>query len=76
MNDVYIKATDLNTWIIKHLPKNKDLYTIDDLICAIEDMDGEIENLQSEIEIIKEDIRENYKPISDYEKYGVSERDF
>lgn len=54
MGDVYIKAQDLNNWIIKHLPDNKDLYSIDDLIGAIEDMDGEIESLNEKIEELKE----------------------
>lgn len=54
MNDVYIKATDLNRWIVKHLPSNQDIYSINDLIGAIEDLDGEIENLNEEIMRLKE----------------------
>lgn len=54
MNDVYIKAEDLNKWIVRHLPGNKDIYSIDDLISAIEDMDGTIDNLQDEITRLKE----------------------
>ena len=48
MKDVYIKASDLNNWILAHLP-NKDLISIDDLIGAIEDMDGEIEKLKEQL---------------------------
>lgn len=54
MSDVYIKAEDLNRWIVKHLPRNKDLYSIDDLIGAIEDMDGEIDTLKEKIEELEE----------------------
>ena len=50
MNEVYILAEDLNKWIINHLPQNRDLYTISDLIAAIEDMDSEIEDLERKIE--------------------------
>lgn len=54
MNDIYIKAEDLNRWIIRHLPANQDLYTISDLINAIEDMDSDIEKLDEEIVRLKE----------------------
>lgn len=50
MSEIYIKKEDLNRWVVKHLPKNKDLYTIDDLIGAIEDMDDEIEDLKDQLE--------------------------
>lgn len=50
MTDVYIRAEDLNRWIVRHLPQNKDLYTIDDLIGAIEDLDSEIEELKERLE--------------------------
>ena len=50
MTDVYIRAEDLNRWIVRRLPQNKDLYTINDLIGAIEDMDGEIEELKEKLE--------------------------
>lgn len=48
--EVYIKAEDLNRWIVKHLPPNKDLYSVDDLIAAIEELDGEIDDLKEKIE--------------------------
>lgn len=50
MDNVYIKAEDLNRWIVRHLPKNQDLYSIDDLIGAIEDMDSEIEELKEKLQ--------------------------
>ncbi len=53
MENVFIKAEDLNSWITKHLP-NKDLISIDDLIGAIEDMDGEIDLLNEKIEKLEE----------------------
>ena len=54
MEGVYIKAEDLNKWIVRHLPGNKDFYSIEDLLGAIEDMDGTIENLQEELTRLKE----------------------
>lgn len=52
----------------------------DTLIDIISDLCDEIELINEELEEEKnkyeEDIRENYKPISPYEFYGVSEHDF
>ena len=76
MNEVYIKRDSLNKWIVKHLPTNQDLYTIDDLINAIEEMDSEIENLKDKIEDLEQDIEDNYKPISKGEMYDVGDDDF
>lgn len=58
MNDVYIKAEDLNRWIIRYLPSNRDLYSIDELIGAIEDLDGEMEEKDKQIDDLKEQIHE------------------
>lgn len=66
MNDVYIKAEDLNRWIIRHLPQNKDLYSINDLIGAIEDMDGELNDKDREIEELKEGIHELQESLKFY----------
>ena len=41
-----------------------------------EDLFGEIDSLEEKIEDMEENIRDNYRPISPYEMYGVSERDF
>jgi len=62
MNDIYIRAIDVNKWISKYF-KNKDLISIDDLISCIEDLDSEIESLKIEIKELKEPDEQ------DYEKY-------
>ena len=61
MDEVYIRAEDLNRWIIRHLPQRQDLYTINELIGAIEDMDGEIEDLKEKLEEKQETIDELIK---------------
>ena len=72
MNDVYIKASDLNNWVLDYLP-NKDLISIDDLVGVIEDLVCEIEDLEYKVKDLENDISENYKPISKKEFYGVSD---
>ena len=75
MNDVYIKATDLNKWITKHFPK-QDLISINELIGCIEELTCEVEHLQEELEDLKQNIEDNYRPIPESEKYGISDSDF
>lgn len=69
MNDVYIRAEDLNRWIVRNLPHNRDLYSIDDLIGAIEDLDNEVERLKNIIDEMEQNIEDNYKPITKEEMY-------
>lgn len=64
MDNVYIRAEDLNKWIVRNLPDNQDLYSIDDLIGAIENMDEEIERLREQVDDLEQDIQDNYRPIS------------
>lgn len=47
MNEVYIKKTDLNSWISKYFP-NKDLISFDDMIAVIEDLDSELEKMRED----------------------------
>ena len=41
-----------------------------------EDMFCEINDLEEKIEDMEDNIRDNYRPISPYEMYGVNEKDF
>lgn len=54
MDSVYINGCDLNDWILEHLPSNRDWFSIDDLIGAIEDMDGEINSLKEKYQELEE----------------------
>lgn len=64
MDNVYVRAEDLTKWIRRNLPDNKYLYSIDDLIGAIENMDEEIERLREQVDDLEQDIENNYRPIS------------
>jgi septation ring formation regulator EzrA len=50
-----------------------DEYAIESMF---EDLFCEIDSLEEKIEDMEDNIRDNYRPISPYEMYGVSERDF
>lgn len=48
----------------------------ENLIDIIEDLILEVNRLEEEIEDIEEDIRDNYKRISNDEQVGISSKDF
>lgn len=48
----------------------------EDLLSIIDDLIYEVDRLEEQIEDIKEDIRDNYKPISYAEQVGISDGDF
>lgn len=73
MVETFIRREDLNKWVAKYF--DRDLISIDELLSVIEDLDDENESLKDQINNLEEDIRENYRPISPSEMYGVSERD-
>jgi len=80
MDNIYINKQDLFNYKATYELFNKlfksDLISVDELISVIEDQAGEIDELQEKLDDLEQDIEENYKPISKYEFYGVSERDF
>lgn len=55
---------------------NYEDYSIQSLICAVEDLLFEWDYLKDEIEEINQDIEDNYKPISRAEEIGYNKKDF
>lgn len=75
MEDVYIDIGGQDQCIRKYFP-NKDIVSINELIGVFEDLDNEVGVLNEQLEDLKQDIQDNYKPISHWEEYGISEEDF
>ena len=75
MNEIYIDIRNENEWIKKYFD-NKDLVTISELLDVIEELDSDIANLKMQIEDMENNIKDNYKPVSPYEKYGIDEDNF
>lgn len=69
--EVLINVKDFDNEIFK-----KDLYSPEELIEIIEDLQYQIENLQKKNEELKQQIEDNYRPLSAYELTGMSEDDF
>ena len=74
MNEIYLKTSELNSWIAKHF--DKDLISIEELIGVIEDLDSELEDLQYKYDELERDLHDNYKPIPKNEQYEVYDDDF
>ena len=77
--DVLIRKKDIDNYDCLYADRlgiDKDLLSIDDLLGIIQDLYYENERLKEELEDEKRDKEDNYKPLSPYELYGISERNF
>ena len=54
---------------IKRIFENKDLISIEDLLSKIEELDDDKGYLEDKIKDMKQDIEDNYKPISKSEQF-------
>ena len=50
--------------------------TADDAVDILSELVWEIERLETELNELRQDIEENYRPISLAEQYGISDKDF
>lgn len=50
--------------------------TADDAVDILSELVWEIERLETELNGLRQDIEENYRPISLAGQYGISEKDF
>ena len=64
MNNVFIKTDEMPSWLADKLFKNKDLVSLDEIICALEDTLDDLDHLQEEFDDYKEYIESNYKEMS------------
>lgn len=76
--DLYMRISDLTSTDYEGLVLNDDLFYVESksVESMFQDMFCEIDSLEEKIEDMEDNIRDNYRPISPYEMYGVSERDF
>lgn len=76
MDEIFMRTWTLPEWLAKKHFKEKDYYSIDELIAIIEDLDGELEQVKEEYEDFKRDVEDNYKRISVAEQVGIDDSDF
>ena len=75
MEEIYIDIRNWNRWLKDRFPK-KDFISLEEFISDYEDLIDDKEHLEEELNELKQDIEDNYKPISKAEQYGISDRDF
>ena len=79
MNQVYINVKDFGEYYVgKYLEERfkKEIISVDDLICYIEDLIMEAEQWKEKYEDLEEDLQDNYRPIPVHEQYEVYDSDF
>ena len=76
MDETFIRTLTLPEWLVKKYFKDKDFYSIDELIGIIEDLDSDVERLEEKVKDLEYDIQENYRPIPYSEMVGISDSDF
>ena len=76
--DLYMRISNLTNTDYEGLVLNDDLFYVESksVESMFQDMFCEIDSLEEKIEDMEDNIRHKYRPISPYEMYGVSERDF
>lgn len=73
MNNIYIKAEEIPTELIEKYFNNKELVTIDQLICALDDANFDFKKLEEEFEDYKKYVESNYREMSYAEQIGYPE---
>jgi hypothetical protein len=67
MKDIFIKVKD-DIFLEKLFP-NKDIVSIDDLMAVVQQLVCDKETLEEQLNDLKNDINDNYRPISKQEQY-------
>ncbi len=56
--------------------REKDLWTVEELLDKLADLESDNHSLQEEFDDYKQNIEDNYEPVSLFKLYGISESDF
>ena len=68
MNEVYVDMRKENSWISKHF--DKDLVSVEELLCCIEDLDLKVDSLQEELEEKEELIAQMQDELKVYDPFN------
>ena len=74
MDEVFIRTWTLPEWLGRKYFKDKDFYSIDELVSIIEDLDSEAEDWKEKYEDLEKDLQENYRPITQREMIDYDEK--
>lgn len=76
MDELYLLKENLDGWVTKHIPSNKDLVSVNDLIDVIEQLDSDLESVKEEFEEYKQNVDENYRQVSYASQVDYNPNDF
>ena len=74
MNNVYINTNQIASWVADKYFKNKDIVSVDKILCALEDLADDYDVLEEKYNDFKQDVESNYKLMNTEEQIGWSER--
>ena len=74
MDEIFMRTWTLPKYIGEKYFKEKDYYSIDELIAIIEDLDDKLEEIKEEYKDFKQDVEDNYKRMTTREQIGYDER--
>lgn len=75
MNQIYINIKDMNECYFKRYLQEqfkKDIVSIDEILGLLEDLKGDYDSLEEKFEDFKQDVEDNYKPVSYEEQIGYN----
>lgn len=61
MDEIFMRTLTLPEWLINKYFKEKEFYSIDELIAIIEDLDADLSKMTEMYKDLLEDMQENYK---------------
>ena len=61
MNNVYINTNEMASWVVDKYFKDKDIVSIDEILCALEDASDDLEHYKELYEDLQQDLHDNYK---------------
>lgn len=73
MDNILIRTSELPRWLSEKHFKNKDLVSLEDLICEFENVSDELGCLQDDFENFKQEVNDNYKFVGQAEQIGYNE---
>lgn len=75
MENIYIDMREQG-YTLSNYFKNKDMVSVEDILIELVEVIDELENLKEEFDDYKQDVADNYRPLTQAEQIGFNERDF
>jgi hypothetical protein len=73
MEDIYVKTDVFASWVVEKYFKDKDIVTLEEILCDFEDVAGQLEHTEEQFEDYKQYVEDNFKPMTIEEQIGYNE---